>query len=114
MKIIGISRQKSTPDTVALVTEQPVPPEVAESFKALYSERPQAEGIPLEVQGSVLLVHRPRLPADFVQFLEQCLTEAERIGTRWEDVLQERIQAEMAERDEALKHLSRELNLPLV
>ena len=113
MNIVGISREKSTPKCTALVMEHSISSALAEQFRTIYLQR-QPSGIRIDVQGRLLLVQTGSITPEFVTFLEQCLTEAQKLKAEWPEVLQERKEAEQADRDESLERLAKRIKLPLL
>lgn len=118
MKIIAIDQKQScpesTPDRVAYRTDKQISEAVAKHFLQLYSERPDSGGIPVEVRGSLVYITSMNPPRNFADFVAQLLTQAERFVAHDQDFEREAKQVATSQKDETLKRISEEQNLPIV
>ena len=115
MKIVGISKKHHQAGWTTFIVEPPITPSVANHFRRIYSERrSELGGIDVEPFNGMLRVHETHLARGTNTFLDQLLAEAEGFVAHEEDIERGKEQIAASEKDETLKRVSNDLDLPLM
>jgi hypothetical protein len=82
MKITAKDEKNSSTHWTAYSVDTPITREIADRFRELYAQHPDSGGIKVVIQYSLVLIQAVTLPANFVDFISQLLSQAESFGAQ--------------------------------